>query len=1168
MAAMAPALTDAPPEAHRIRFKLAPPSTLSPNPVQSGVAPSNGAVVKRSRAAAAQPPSPDHHHPHTTTPVGNGNNNSSSGGGSSIAVPSCKLEEPSVQTEASAPHALGRLQPLVASYLCSDVTPVPSSKESLKLQGVALLQTHGLLPALLPRQRQSLELELSEERLRSLMSGTGGVGTPTPPVNGMAKKLAKPAPGNAERDGLLATSINNNPAALNGGSNGIRTPAGSGSGSDSPPPPLECASRGGLHGNGPFRSAEGGAVDPQHPDDVSQDNSNPEQPPPPSVSPPSQDPTDSSSNNNNNNSSSRSSTDRPPSLALTDSSIPPSCSPPPPISSSPHHLTPAPGSLGAELRERTQQSQSRQGQIEGRLRRLRKRLQVVQAKQVERHIQQQLGGLLQSTLGPLEALRKRETPIASTSASTSSAAAAAALTPQEREGLGRFLKGGSVPAELERLSLSGATNLHAAEGAFDSDATESSSGGETDVEEEELGRVDVEQRHVPLWRRAEGRYAVDRASIISHWNWLQAHVSDLEYRIRQQTDIYRQIRSSKGPVVLGDTAPGEPSLEEVCEVKEEPVSCQVSQDFGSDVQESSTDPGLRKAYPSGKQVNGVINNLRPASSETGDSEEQYQQQPQWGSVSCAASSPPDHTCVAARTRPLISCKRRRLVRPSTLTNLNRKVQRVSVCRCSCEANPQCMTCVGRSTPPLEPHYDRPLLERLSHYDPSVHPILSFTDDVMMSLHMQRLLKSHWQSRPLEKIKPIKKLSVKHKLSLGSRPSDPASSSSCSKDKHKLSNSLSSTVRLSHHKMRSEKLHRQQFNSLLSASKLEGRHHRGDRGPTVSHGAYDKTYSRKRPREHSLERMENTPKLYTDVGSPCPSLSGVQTPTHSPLLRQISTSSETSTPLSLTGQSATSTPTPIRRRRGESSFDINNIVIPMSVAATTRVEKLQYKEILTPSWREVDVCAKPISAEDDTVEVEDLTDTAFGQLHQPCEDQERSRWSWTATAVAMRRGSRSYRSSDGRTTPLLGGTHPSTPQPSSPDTAHFHLLQDSSGAPSPSSPPSPDMLLPHTHLHAHSHRLLSSDDTRCSTPDEEMILPPVQPWERRNFPLQSDLPRETDESQEGPAEERQYRTIRRISGSKTRSESDTGPPSPLPDESGGSSSSRHRTPTCTPKTSHR
>ncbi|KAL2102096.1 hypothetical protein ACEWY4_003857 [Coilia grayii] len=613
---------------------------------------------------------------------------------------------------------------------------------------------------------------------------------------------------------------------------------------------------------------------------------------------------------------------------------------------------------------------------------------------------------------------------------------------------------------------------------------------------------------------------------------------------------WQGMMAQKGTVVLGDPVPAESSVEGV---KEEPISCQVSQDFGSDISESSaSEASLRKACPSGKQVNGVIN--KPGSPDTVDSEELQEQQ--WGGMSCGGPSLPDHTCVAARTRPLISCRRRRLVRPSTLTNFNRKVQRASVCRCSCEANLQCVMCVGRAAPLLEPRYDHPLLERLCQYDPSVHPILSFTDDVMMSLHMQRLLKSHWQSRSLDKIKPIKKLSLRHKLSLSSRSSDPASSLSCSKDRHKLSNSLLSTVRLSHHKVRSEKLHRQHFDSLLSASKLGGRHHRGDRRQSACHGAYDKGHSRKRPREHSLERMENIPKLCPDVGSPCPSLLGVQTPIHSPLLRQMSTSSEASTPLSITGQSATSTPTPIRRRRGESSFDINNIVIPMSVAATTRVEKLQYKEILTPSWREVDVCTRPISAEDDTAEIEDLSDTAFCQLHQPYEDQERSRWSWTASAIAKRRGSRSYRSSDGRTTPLLGGT-----QPSSPDMAHFHLLQDSSGAPSPSSPPSPDMLL----LHTHTHRLLSSDDTRCSTPDEEMVLQPVQPWERRSFPLELDLPRETGECQESPSEEQVYRTMRRISNSKTRSESDTGPPSPLPDDS---CSSRHRTPACTPKPSHR
>lgn len=42
---------------------------------------------------------------------------------------------------------------------------------------------------------------------------------------------------------------------------------------------------------------------------------------------------------------------------------------------------------------------------------------------------------------------------------------------------------------------------------------------------------------------------------------------------------------------------------------------------------------------------------------------------------------------------------------------------------------------------------------------------------------------------------------------------------------------------------------------------------------------------------------------------------------------------------------------LMRRR--TSYDIDNIVIPYSMAATTRVERLQYKEILTPKWRTVD-----------------------------------------------------------------------------------------------------------------------------------------------------------------------------------------------------------------------
>lgn len=36
-------------------------------------------------------------------------------------------------------------------------------------------------------------------------------------------------------------------------------------------------------------------------------------------------------------------------------------------------------------------------------------------------------------------------------------------------------------------------------------------------------------------------------------------------------------------------------------------------------------------------------------------------------------------------------------------------------------------------------------------------------------------------------------------------------------------------------------------------------------------------------------------------------------------------------------------------RSESSYDIDNIVIPMSLVAPSKLEKLQYKEILTPRF---------------------------------------------------------------------------------------------------------------------------------------------------------------------------------------------------------------------------
>ena len=427
---MAPALTDTPAEAHHIRFKLAPPSsTLSPGSVENNsnasniLISSNGAVKRKALASAAEERPLDFR----------------DGGREG-------------QQPAEAPPApLGKLQPLVASYLCSDVTSVPSTKESLKLQGVlikqSVLKTHGILPNsyfggsdFLPMKHQTLEL--SGEQLKSLMSAGG-----QPMANGLAKKLAKTG---ANRDHY---------ALVNGG----RPPTNQNSSAQAP-----------QAAHPPSKGDPASHVASREPTGTSRTAAN--------------------------------GSDRPTSSALcegrpdSEPQVPEDAAGGGGLASPAREWQLSPlSSLDTEVRDRTLLSQSRQGEIEGRLRRLRKRLQVVQAKQVERHVQQQLGGFLQTTfskLPSLDALRQRSPAVLTRKAEA--ALWRAASDPGAEDGLGRFLKGGSVPSELERLSLSGTAGLRTAEGAFDSDATESSSGGETDVEEDELTNVDIEQRHISL----------------------------------------------------------------------------------------------------------------------------------------------------------------------------------------------------------------------------------------------------------------------------------------------------------------------------------------------------------------------------------------------------------------------------------------------------------------------------------------------------------------------------------------------------------------------------------------------------------------------------------------------------------------------------------------------
>uniref|UniRef100_A0A8C0FG97 KAT8 regulatory NSL complex subunit 1 n=1 Tax=Bubo bubo TaxID=30461 RepID=A0A8C0FG97_BUBBB len=1061
MAAMAPALTDAAAEAHHIRFKLAPPSsTLSPGSAESNGNANNillAANGTKRKAIAPEDPSLDFRNNPTK-------------------------------------EELGKLQPLVTSYLCSDVTSV-SSKEPLKLQGVfkkqTVLKSHSLLSQsflktsdLLGRQPV---LEFTLENLKT-MSTNSQPPLPQAPVNGLAKKLAK-----------STNSDHENSSSLNGGKCAPPSAALQGVDYNAGGSELGELKTGLTNCTLPHRS-----LDAEH--------------------------TTPFSNNSTANKSSLNSTEqqrvleggsgetRLPGVASHSDFGSSKLEEQKPSLLAGHH-----SALDSEMRTRA--LLRRQADIENRARRLQKRLQVVQAKQVERHIQQQLGGFLEKTLSKLPALdplRHRSQLMLTRKAEAALRKAASETVTSE--GLSSFLKSDSISEELERFTASGMANLRSSEQAFDSDVTDSSSGGESDVEEEELTKADLEQPHVPLRRRAEWRWAADRAAIVSRWNWLQAHVSDLEYRIRQQTDIYKQIRANKGLIVLGEASPPDPAVDDASR----PVSAEVKLEPGADRLVSYLSFSLL-----------FLGSLQPGLAEhaQGDGQEAEELLHKKQRLNMVSSSS-DGTCVAARTRPVLSCKKRRLVRPSSIMPLSKKVHRNSLVRCSCDVNPSCALCGTRSSTTLEIQYDAPLLERLSQLDSCIHPVLSFPDDVPTSLHFQSMLKSQWQNKPYEKIKPPKKLSLKHRAPMPtSSLSDPAR-----KDRHKLVNSFFTAAKRSHQKIQPDKAHRPPLDDFTAVSKAE----RAPERSLVQPPAYDK----KRLRDCSSERSEVL-KHHTDVGGPS-YLSAAATPTpHSPIARQLSTSSEGSAPASASSQGTSSTAQP-RRRRGESSFDINNIVIPMSVAATTRVEKLQYKEILTPSWREVDITALKASPDEDNEEIEDLSDSAFTARHGKCEEMERARWLWSTSVPPQ-----SYRSTDGRTTPQLG--NPSTPQPASPDVGNCHSHSELSHTHSPRSPISPELLsAPLTPLSRDSMRLLSSEDTRCSTPEAGLDEQAVQPWERRTFPLSYD-PRTECEDQSDP-QDRLSRCTRRTSGSKSSRETDG--TSALPNLA----SLKSRTPLATPSSS--
>jgi len=602
------------------------------------------------------------------------------------------------------------------------------------------------------------------------------------------------------------------------------------------------------------------------------------------------------------------------------------------------------------------------------------------------------------------------------------------------------------------------TNLEHLEEEYDSDATESSSGGESCDEghlfwEDALTTLSSSvstpntstplttptfsssKRFLTLSPKAEEslswKWAVERGAIASRWMWLIAQVADLEFKIRQQNEMYRSLRLSKGPIVL--------------EARAAPES--TSQDLSNILPE----PGI-----SSQGVNSP-------------------NQSSFGSSSPPHSSQEPSQCV--RTMAVRSL-RRKLVRSSTaLAGVTRKNARFSTVQCSCNCVSSfvspCVLCNGKYSYVQVIDTDcMPVPERAAILDSSCHPILSLPNQVPLGLHISKFLKKE----TVHKSGIIKKQLNKKKTS---PPSEPSSPNKHSKD----------------HRRNHTNNHNKKSAAVISSNKLKKK--------------YDVNSKRKFPSDHHASgKMSKTHRERHESSS---NASADSSRHDSPIPSPLPTSD--------------STPSyPQRRRRSDlqHAYDINNIVIPYSIASTTRVEKLQYKEILTPKWREIDFYSSkndepPATPEEEPIE--DLSDSVFLERHLRCEVEERKRFLAFLTPNTSSQGSgpkkaRSRTRTESKSDAACLEKHSNTTTngfadqdgnsqdsfvANNKDHRHLSFAKDSSQQTDPNSTSISASVHGNPARAFERRRTTSSSRTREDSLDEDST-PDVLPFEKRSFPL--------------------------------------------------------------------
>ncbi|XP_067459400.1 KAT8 regulatory NSL complex subunit 1-like protein isoform X1 [Thunnus thynnus] len=631
-----------------------------------------------------------------------------------------------------------------------------------------------------------------------------------------------------------------------------------------------------------------------------------------------------------------------------------SCPPPASV------VRPCGGRLNSEqpvLREVLEEQLSRQAGLHSRAWRLQKRLQALLGEHALLHCNQQLEGL------------NRHCQSGGVSFDSPDSLHPGVLPPQagNKPHLS-WLESSTASSsftELREFSLSSQAVLRGLQEAFDSEATGSSSSDEEQAEERETKTSPVSNSS------CERKWLAERAELGSRWSWLQLRLAELEGRIQQLVELHKRIRSSKGGVVLAESQPlTDRQIQQALLREMAGLSCTAPD---ADTEPCSPTRLLHNIERQSAQLSQIVNSLMPPLNFSPPSK----QAQTWKGKRAFTSGQrgdkvfmprrlgsrrqqrfkADSSCVCARTRPLVTYHKPKLFTFNTDTPTSPQDLGKSTSTFSSFSSSSCSCCSSCDPVVLCSDPDCSSNRALPSRNPSSRPhsVFTLSFDNPLSHHLHRALaREEWSQKP---------------LIINAQPSSPAHY-----------NRRSSTPLHNSHKHKQHARHHRSRVMGLSPIRLAG----------SAQSQHRRTNKRKRKRRHIHGLIEDEADVLYQLCDPDESSDEVLEESYIQVSRKQASQGF------------------VRKRQGESVYNINNIVIPMS---TAKVEKLQYKDILTPSWRVVDtqsLIKKEAEKEGDNEEgqVEVLNDEVFAQRHLALEQREKLCWSSWGKRKCCRRPTRS------------------------------------------------------------------------------------------------------------------------------------------------------------------